>query len=280
MSDRTDFSRAPKNHTHSGILVKKEGIATLTLNRPHALNALTVEMGRELSEAIREVEKDFESRVLVITGTGRAFCAGEDVKERPGDSAEARSRSIPVAKLAGGPAGLMQFASSFRNMVKPVIASVNGVAVGQGLSIALACDIRIASEEARLGAIWVRRGIPPESAGAYLLTQLVGPAKACELIFAGKIISAAEAKEIGLVNEVVPADQLQKATYELARSIADGPPIAIGISKMMVYQALETSLDIHGRLEFFGQDYCFNTEDREEGIKSFLEKRPARFQGR
>ena len=262
------------------ILEKKEGIATITLNRPHALNALSSEMGRELREVIKEVESDFESRVLVLTGTGRAFCAGEDVKERPGDSAEVRARQTPVVKLAGGPAGLMQFADTFRNMVKPVIASVNGFAVGQGLSIALACDIRIASEEAQFGAVWVRRGIPPESAGAYLLTQLVGPAKACELMFAGKIIGAAEAKEIGLVNEVVPADQLQIATYELAKSIAEGPPIAIGITKMMVYQALETSLDIHGRLEFFGQDYCFNTEDREEGIKSFLEKRPAKFQGR
>jgi len=262
------------------ILEKKEGIATLTLNRPQALNALSSEMGRELREAILEVESDFESRVMVLTGTGRAFCAGEDVKERPADSVEVKTRQTPLVKLAGGPRGLMQFAAAFRGMAKPTIAAVNGFAVGQGLSIALACDIRIASEEAQFGAIWTRRGIPPESAGAYLLTQLVGPAKACELMFTGKMLGAREAKEIGMVNEVVPPDQLQAATYEMAKSIAEGPPIAIAITKMMTYQALETSLEVHGRLEFFGQDYCFNTEDREEGITSFLEKRPAKFKGR
>jgi len=262
------------------ILEKKEGVTILTLNRPQALNSLSSEMSRELRQAFDEVGSDSESRVLVLTGAGRAFCAGEDVKERPGDSAEVRARQTPLTKLAGGPRGLMFFADTFRSMAKPVIASVNGYAVGQGLSVALACDIRIASEEAQFGAVWTRRGIPPESAGAYLLTQLVGPAKACELIFTGRMIDAREAKEIGLVNEVVPADQLQAATYEMARSIAEGPPIAISIAKTMIYQALETSLEIHGRLEFFGQDYCFNTEDREEGIKSFLEKRPAKFKGR
>jgi len=262
------------------VLEKKEGIATITLNRPDRLNALSSEMNRELWHAIEEIESDTSSRVLVLTGTGRAFCVGEDVKERPGDSVEVRGRQTPLTKLSTGPRNLVRFADTFRNMVKPTIASVNGFAVGQGLSLALSCDIRIVSEEAQFGAIWVRRGIPPESAGAYLLTQLVGPAKACELVFTGKMISAGEAKEIGLVNEVVPADQLQVATCELARSIAEGPPIAIGIAKMMLYQALETSLAVSSRLEFFGQDYSFNTEDREEGIKSFLEKRKAEFQGK
>jgi enoyl-CoA hydratase/carnithine racemase len=267
--------------TYNTVVIEREkGIATLRLNRPERLNALSVEMGRELKEAIEELKNDLESRVLVLTGEGRAFCAGEDVKERPGDSAEVRERQTPLTKYARLPAELIRFADTFRNMTKPTIASVNGYAVGQGLSLALACDIRIASEDAKFGAIWARRGIPPESAGAYLLTQLVGPAKACELIFSGKMVDAEEAKEIGLVNEVVPRDGLKEATYRMARQIADGPPVAIAISKAMIYQALETSLDIHGRLEFFGQDYCFNTEDREEGIRSFLEKRPPRFQGK
>jgi enoyl-CoA hydratase/carnithine racemase len=108
----------------------------------------------------------------------------------------------------------------------------------------------------------------------------VGPAKACELIFLGKLIEAKEAEKIGLINQMVPGSQLPEATQEMARNLADGPPIAIGISKMMIYQALETSLAVHSRLEFFGQDYSFNTEDREEGIQSFLEKRPARFKGK
>jgi enoyl-CoA hydratase/carnithine racemase len=262
------------------ILERNGGVATITLNRPDALNALSSDMSRELWHAIEGAEADPESRVLVLAGSGRAFCAGEDVKERPGDSAEVRRQQTPLAKLATSPRGLMRFADNLRSTVKPTIASVNGYAVGQGLSIAMSCDMRIASEEAQFGAVWVRRGIPPESAGAFLLTQLVGPAKACELIFAGKMIDAREAKRIGLVNEVVAAEQLQEATRDLATSIADGPPVAIGIAKMMVYQALETDLSVHGRLEFFGQDYCFRTEDREEGIRSFLEKRPARFQGK
>ena len=262
------------------LLTKEDGIATITLNRPAALNALTSQMNRALREAIEDAANDANTRVLVLTGAGRAFCAGEDVKERPGDSAEVKERQTPLTQLANGPRGLVSFADTLRGMVKPTIASVNRYAVGQGLSIAMSCDIRIASEDAQLGALWTRRGIPPESAGAFLLTHLVGPAKACELIFAGKMIGAAEAKEMGLVNQVVPAAQLEEATNDLARSIADGPPMAIGVAKMMIYQALETSLAIHGRLEFFGQDFCFNTEDREEGIRSFLEKRPPRFQGR
>jgi enoyl-CoA hydratase/carnithine racemase len=262
------------------ILDRADRVATLTLNRPERMNALTVEMGRELREAMEEVRDDLESRVLVLTGNGRAFCAGEDVKERPADSPEIKVRQTPLGKFAAGPRSLAQYAETLRNMTQPTIASVNGFAVGQGLSLALSCDIRIASEDAQFGAIWTRRGIPPESAGAYLLTHLVGPSKACQLIFTGKTLNAREAKEIGLVNEVVPAAELQGATRELAKSIAEGPPVAIAISKMMVYQALEASLATNSRLEFFGQDYSFNTADREEGIRSFLEKRPANFRGR
>lgn len=261
-------------------LETQNGITTLTLNRPERLNALTVEMGRELNEAIEQVRGDLESRVLVLTGAGRAFCAGEDVKERPADSKGTKEQQTPLSKLARGPGGAMRFADSLRTMNKPTIAAVNGYAVGQGLSIALACDIRIASTDAGFGAIWTRRGIPPESSGAYLLTQLVGPARACELIFQGKIVDAQEAEAIGLINQCVTTERLQETTYDMARNMADGPPIAIGISKMMIYQALETSLAVHSRLEFFGQDYSFNTQDREEGIQSFLEKRPAKFEGK
>jgi len=262
------------------ILENKEGVATLRMNRPERLNALSTEMGRELKEAIEEVRNDLNSRVLVLIGEGRAFCAGEDVKERPGDSLEVRAKQTPLTKLANTPRELMRFADTFRKMVKPTIAAVNGFAVGQGLSLALACDMRIASEDAQFGAVWVRRGIPPESAGAYLLTQIVGPAKACELMFTGKMVGAREAEAMGLVNQVVPRDRLEETAHDLARTIAEGPPVAIGVAKMMTYQALETSLDVHGRLEFFGQDYCFNTEDREEGINSFLEKRAPKFRGR
>ena len=263
------------------LTLERDGaIATLTLNRPESLNAMTHRMGEELNHAFISVRDDTQARALVITGAGRAFCAGEDVKQRPADSAEIRERSTPLGKLARGPLAPLEFAATFRSMPKPTIAAVNGAAVGQGLSLALACDMRIASDNARFGAVWTLRGIPPESAGAYLLTQLVGPAKACELIFGGKIIGAEEAKDIGLVNEVVPAAEFPEATREFAAQMTSGAPVAIGISKMMIYQALESSLEVHGRLDFLGQQYAFNTVDREEGIQSFLEKRPAQFKGR
>jgi enoyl-CoA hydratase/carnithine racemase len=258
---------------------RSEGISTITLNRPQALNAITAEMSSELTDALARAS-DPESRALIITGAGRAFCAGEDVKERPADSVEVRARSTPLAKLAAGPAGHISFASTLRSMAQPTIAAVNGPAVGQGLSLALACDIRIAAEDAQLGAIWVRRGIPPESAGAFLLSHLIGPAKACELIFSGRMMGAQEAKEIGLVNDVVPAGKALEAAVELARRFRENAPVAIAVAKMMIYQALETTLQVHGRMDFLSQEFCFNTLDREEGIRSFIEKRPAEFTGR
>lgn len=267
--------------SYETLRLEREGsITTLTLNRPQSLNAISARMGRELTEALERAASDRESRALIVTGAGRAFCSGEDVKERPADSADARARSTPLGKLTAGPSGHTHFAATLRSMAQPTIAAINGAAVGQGLSLALACDIRIASTDAQLGAIWVRRGIPPESAGSYLLAQIVGPAKACELIFTGRMIGAAQAKEIGLVNEVVPVGAAVVAARELAAQIVENAPIAIAVAKMMTYQALETSLQVHGRMDFLGQEYCFNTTDREEGIRSFVEKRPAEFRGR
>jgi enoyl-CoA hydratase/carnithine racemase len=259
---------------------RSERTQVITLNRPDSLNAVTGRMTHELTQALTSCANDQDTRVLILTGAGRAFCAGEDVKERPADSADVRARSTAIGKLASGPRSHAYFAAAMRSMVQPTIAAINGPAVGQGLSLALACDIRIAAEDARLGAIWVRRGIPPESAGAYLLTQLVGPARACELIFTGRIVDAAEAKELGLVNEVVPVGSALEAAHEMARAISQNAPVAIGVAKMMTYQALETSLQVHGRMDFLGQEFCFNTSDREEGIRSFLEKRAADFTGR
>jgi enoyl-CoA hydratase/carnithine racemase len=267
--------------SYENLLVERaERITTISLNRPHALNAITAGLTAEFTSALEDVAADTESRVLILTGRGRAFCAGEDVKERPADSAEVRARSTPIGKLTAGPANHVHFAHTLRSMAKPTIAAINGPAVGQGLSLALSCDIRVAAADARLGAIWVRRGIPPESAGAYLLVQLVGPAKACELIFTGRMVEADEAKEIGLVNEVVPAGQALEAAREMARQMTANAPVAIAVAKMMTYQALETSLQVHGRMDFLGQEFCFNTADREEGIRSFIEKRAAEFTGR
>ncbi len=164
--------------------------------------------------------------------------------------------------------------------MKPTIAAVNGPAVGQGLSLALSCDIRIGSEKARLGAIWTKRGIPPESCGAYNLVHIVGIAKACELIFTGRIIEAPEALAIGMLNQVVTADKLMSATMEMASEIASGPPIAIAISKRTLYEVPRVDMMTHWQTSSYALEYCSETEDRKEGIRSFIEKRPAKFQGR
>ena len=261
------------------ILDKKERIATITLNRPERLNAMNEQMSEELLAAFDDVANDEEVRVIVITGAGRAFCAGEDVKVRPGETPQRKKTSVQIALGAGGRLNDRMVLAP-RSIPKPVIAAVNGAAVGQGLSICLHCDIRIASENARLGAVWALRGIPPESLGAYVLPQIVGIPKAIELIFTGRIISAQEAKGIGLVTEVYPADRFTEATQELAGSLAKGAPIALALAKRGIYQFADLYLAAAMQFERFSLDYAFKTEDREEGIRSFLEKRAADFQGR
>jgi len=257
------------------ILEKVDHIATVTLNRPERLNAFTHELSSELTHALEEVDQDEDVRVLIITGAGRGFCAGEDVKVRPGEGRRAKDAKRVLDRKSRD-----TFPAVLQDMMKPTIAAVNGPAVGQGLSLALACDIRIGSENARMGAVWTRRGIPPESCGAYNLVQIVGIARACELTFTGRIIEAPEALAIGLLNRVVPAEELMPTTMEMAREIASGPPVAIGVSKRMLYEVPRVDMMAHWQMNNYALEYCFDTEDREEGIHSFLEKRPPQFQGR
>ncbi len=251
-------------------------IAVLTLNRPDRLNAMTERLHQEMISALEAFDNDEEIRVVIITGAGRGFCAGEDVKERPGEDSipERTAKRVLDQKSRDG------FPMLLQNMMKPVIAAVNGPAVGQGLSLALACDIRIGSETARMGAIWTKRGIPPESCGAYNLVNITGIAKACELVFTGRIVEADEALTLGMLNRVVPVDKLRASALELAGEIAEGPPVALGISKRMIYDVPKTDLATHWQMNILAVEYCFETEDREEGIRSFLEKRPPKFKGK
>jgi len=259
------------------ILEKKDRIATIRMNRPERLNAITVQMEEDLYNAFTDVAEDDDIRVVVLTGEGRAFCSGEDVKERPGETPGWRK---PSYKIAAPVTHGNQLILALRNIPKPVIAAVNGPAVGQGLSLCLHSDIRIASENARLGAVWALRGIPPESFSAYILPQIVGLPKAIEMVFTGRILDASEAKNIGLVSEVYPADKFVESTCKLAGSIARGAPIALALAKKALYQFPNVFLDAAMQMERFSLDYANKTEDREEGIRSFLEKREADFQGR
>ncbi len=204
------------------VLEKKDNISTLTLNRPEKLNALSPQMMAELVHALRDVSRDDETMVLVITGAGRGFCSGADLTARGGSQA-ARSDEEEKAEESAD-LTLKGFAREapliLAGMKKPVIAAINGVAVGGGCTFTLTCDIRIASETARFSIPLTRVGFTFELGSSYYLSRVVGIGKACELVFTGRMIDAAEAKEIGLVNQVVPADELMDTTYQMARDIA------------------------------------------------------------
>jgi enoyl-CoA hydratase/carnithine racemase len=253
------------------------GIATITLNRPERLNAISVAMLTSLSKALREADLDREVRVIVLTGAGRGFCAGLDLKDQMagtgigGDGAGLASTRFD---LAGSPPVVLHTTD------KPVICALNGPAAGYGMDLALGCDIRIASSEAKLAAVFTRRGILPESGGSWLLPRLIGWAKAAEVVFRGMTLSAAEALEMGLVNRVVEPDELVPATNELAAEIAANAPLAVQATKRMMRLGLEETFEANVHHVFLQLLPLFQTEDFREGVRSFLEKRPAQFQGR
>jgi len=259
------------------ILDKAEAIATLTLNRPEKLNAFNPQMLEELLDALVHIEQDDDIRVLVIAGAGRAFSAGGDMEQLFLRSIEQRKHGEKGYDVIGW---LVKARLLLRNMPQPVIASINGAAIGLGMTVSLACDLRIASEEAMLSVPFVRIGAVPEFGSTYSLPRLVGIAKACELIFTGKSITAKEAKEIGLVNEVVPASELKSATYEMAKSIAEAAPIAIRLAKKELYQGMDADLQNQLQLEYEGLVTTLQSEDHEEAVRAFLEKRKPIFKGK
>jgi enoyl-CoA hydratase/carnithine racemase len=254
----------------------KDAIATLTLNRPERLNALGGTLRDDLYDAVLRASGDADVRVIVVTGAGKGFCSGGDVKAM-NDVKEGRAERPLIDKVAPLRDRVLL---AMRDAPQPVIAAVNGAAAGAGMNLALGCDIRLASTAAKFTQAFVKRGLHPDWGGTYFLPRIVGMARACELIFTGEIIDAQTALGLGIVSAVHPPEELMPATYEMARKIAAGPPIAIRLAKRALYHGLD--VDLRSALEFetFAQNIASETEDAREGIRAFVEKRPAVFKGR
>ena len=248
-----------------------EGVQTLTLNQPKRLNALSAELLQALNDALRAAERDDSVRALVLTGAESAFSSGADITEftfndsRPPDLGDLLRRRVnPVV-------------TRLRSLEKPVLAAVNGVAAGAGMSLALACDVRYAAESARFVLAFVRIGLVPDAGALYFLPRLVGPAAAMELAWTGDPVSASDALSLGLVNKVLPAAELLGATQQLASRLAHGPQHTIALIKRAINQAHELPLERVLDLESHYQELCARNPDFEEGVTAFREKRQANF---
>jgi enoyl-CoA hydratase len=253
------------------ILEKKEHIAWLTFNRPDVMNAISEELLLETKEAISQVERDSGILALVVTGAGRAFMAGADI------GALARMSVYDVHKWNHL---IVDDLNALEKLRKPVIAAINGFALGGGLELAMACDIRIASEKAKLGLPEVKLGIIPGAGGTQRLPRLVGKGRAMELLFTGKMIDAQEAYRIGLVNKVVPPEQIMKAAEDMANEIIANGPVAIQMIKDAVLIGSELPLEAAIEYGHKNEVATFATEDAKEGLNAYVEKRPPRWQGK
>ena len=255
-------------------ITEESGIVTITLNRPDKLNALVGHMRRDLAEALEQAGSDRTVRVVVITGAGRAFCAGGDL-ERAAELMD-RNDSEEFSRLLGA---ARRVVTAIRQMTKPVVASINGTAAGAGCNLVLACDLRLAATSATFSQSFVKIGFHPDWGGTYFLPRLVTPNKACELFFLGDAIDAKEALRLGLVNWVVADSELEAATRKLAERLRDAPPISIAAAKQAVYVSGDEDLEAMLRYEVEAQMRCFESHDGKEGVRAFLEKRDPRFTG-
>ncbi len=261
------------------------GIAVITFNEPERLNGTTQAMKRDLVETLLQAQMDDAVRVVVFTGSGRAFCAGDDMSGRRPISPDARALVPPIPPGHGDPIGTYEglrglsqpLNLAVRALDKLCIAALNGVAIQTGLSLALACDFRIASSEARLGSATLRFGLLPDEGGQFLLVQLIGVAKTIDFLMRKRIVSAEEALELGLVHEVVPPQELMKRSLELARELANGPQVAMRLLKRTIYNAAEMTL-AHALDDIAAKTAIGDHHpDAREGVTAFREKRVPRF---
>jgi 2-(1,2-epoxy-1,2-dihydrophenyl)acetyl-CoA isomerase len=247
------------------------GVATITLNRPDALNSLTVPMKVELLGAFNRVERDAGVRAVILTGAGRAFCAGQDLRERLQPDAaplevEVRERYNPIIR-------------AMRSLPKPIVGAINGVAAGAGASLAMACDIRLAADTASFALAFGRVGLVPDSGATWFLPRLVGASKAAELALLNEAVSADDAVGLGLVSRVVPAGELAAEARATAARLAAGAPRAMALTKDALNSTWDRDLDTALDYEAHLQDLAGRTKDHQEGMSAFLEKRPPRFTG-
>ena len=248
----------------------KDGIATITLNRPDRYNAFNNALSFEFIDVLKQTRKDPNVRVIVLTGSGKAFCSGQDLKDVQGVTRSlgesVKKRYNPMIKLILG-------------IEKPFVCRMNGVAAGAGASLALACDYVIASEKAKMVWAFVNIGLVTDSGSSWLLPRLIGRQKAFELACLGEKITAQEAQQMGLINQVVPAEELDEAVNKIAEKLAKSATKAIGLMKRMINRSFESSLDEALEQEMWGQEIAGRTHDYKEGTQSFIDKRKPEFKG-
>ncbi|MFD0148377.1 enoyl-CoA hydratase/isomerase family protein [Streptomyces sp. NPDC055721] len=254
----------------------ENGVSWITLNRPEAMNAVTWDQRERIIALLGEASADPDVRAVVVTATGRGFCAGADLRGSPPSSGD---RVVgDVARMIR--LGAQRFIGAVMDCEKPVIAAVNGTAAGIGAHLAFACDLVLAADSARFIEVFVRRGLVPDGGGAYLLPRLIGPQRAKELMFFGDAVPAAEAERLGLVNRVVPAEDLEKTAREWAERLAQGPTRALALTKQLVNASLDSDRATAFAAEATAQELNMTTRDAQEGVASFVERREARYEGR
>jgi 2-(1,2-epoxy-1,2-dihydrophenyl)acetyl-CoA isomerase len=264
------------------IYEKQDGIATITLNRPERMNAFNDKMIEEWAVALEDARLDRDVLVVILTGAGRGFCAGADLRGESGVAEVGRSEG-PVSAADQRNwlrDGVQRVPRQVALLDKPYIAAVNGAAVGAGMDMASQCDIRIASEHARFGMTYARVGLVPGDGGCWYLPRIVGIAKALELIWSAEVIDAQEALRIGYVSKVVPAESLMEETRALARKLAAGPAVAMQLSKRLLYRGLDTGILEHLEAAAHAMAIVQSTEDAREGPRAFMENRQPEFRSR